>query len=147
MERILTKIKNEDGVDYIYECSITDDDRVCFAYGKSQGRTSDGPNIGETISSLTIHYNTLIEIGTNARVVNIKYPYGNGYGPVLEWLYIVKEDNDDIIEIANADDKIVLSKSFLSECLSILGRLWIDDPEQDRQLKSLLMKKIIKENE
>ena len=115
MEKILSKIKNEDGVDYIYECSITNDDLVSFTYGLSYGRTSDGPNISEPLSEIEVDYPTLRDIITHDRVSNIEYIFGD---------CIVKEDND--IELSNGEYKIKMSKSFFGESMAILEKLWED---------------------
>jgi hypothetical protein len=121
MINIFSQLIFKDGVDYIYDCSITDNDLVCFTYGTSNGRTNmPGAIIGNVISKIIMDFPTLRDMMEERRdyFEYLKnYNIGN---------YIIKETSDNFT-IDSKEENIVLPKRFLQDSYIILKNMWDDD--------------------
>lgn len=122
MMNVFSQLIFKDGADYIYDCSITDDDLVCFTHGTSNGGRTNMPGaiIDTVISKITMDYPTLREILEERR-------------DYLDYLkkYIIGEysieENDEEFSIKSDNGNIILPKKFLKNSYTILKNMWIDD--------------------
>jgi len=121
MMNVFSQLIFKDGADYIYDCSITENDLVCFTYGTSNGRTNmPGAIIDTVISKIIVDYPTLRDILEERR-------------DYLDYLkkYIIGEysieENDEEFSIKSDNGNMILPKKFLKNSYTILKNMWIDD--------------------
>ena len=110
MINILSQVTNKNGVDFIYDCLINDEDLVCFTY------LSKSENVSEIISNLVIDFPTLRLFMESD---NVEFDFNN----------IVIKDSPDHYELNSKlnNNGIIIPKIFLSDAYQILKNMWIDD--------------------
>jgi len=122
MINIFSQILNKNGTDFIYDCSIDDNDITCFTHGLSYGKSnmSNVSSMSEILSTLNIDFPSLREIMISEEEnIEIKN-------------YIVKK-NPEYIRIYSKinSNSILLPKKFLKDSYDILKNMWIEDEKTE----------------
>lgn len=127
--KILSQIVYKDShANIIYDCSINNNDVVCFTYGISLGKTNANDElIDEVLSTINIDFPTIREISNKDGKC---YSVGDCY--VDKWTSKFGSFDDiptDYIALQNNDGRIDLPAKFFSESYEILKNMWTDDEE------------------
>lgn len=114
-----------DGREYMYHCSVDDNDNVNFSYGTSNGLSSsfDTNLVNNVFGEIIIDFPTLRSLVNNVD----KEFYGDDY------CYKIKKLDDSKLNIIKSTldnikiNDIIISENFLMESFKILENMWTDD--------------------
>lgn len=119
-------VYKDDNGNIIYDCSINEDDVVCFSYGVSLGRTNANDEImDEVISTINIDFPTIRKIFNND-----EKSYNIGDCHIDKWSSKYGSFDDiliDYIGLQNYRGRIDLPMKFFTESYKILKNMWTDD--------------------
>jgi hypothetical protein len=128
MIRVFSQIVYKDDKEFIYECSVNEDDLVTFTYGSSNNLyisllDYNTPGIDEILSSISIDFLTLRNIIDNESKEDswIKYEIKGKYSKHSI------EENNEFIKISDDNSEILLTKNFIRDSYEILKNIWEED--------------------
>lgn len=131
MTNILLQKNYLNGNEFIYDCSIDDEDMIHFTNGTSNGMTSDPdiPIIDNITGELIISFPSFKDI---IGLIDYITHYDDG-----SFYYEISDaDNKMKIETYTFNDEhlkdrlireLIISEKFLKESFEILEKIWIDD--------------------
>lgn len=121
MISIFSETSYKEGKEYVYDCSINEDDLVKFTYGSS----NNSPSIDEIISSIIIDFPTLRTIIYTESKDDISCEIIGKYSK-----YLIEQNNNFIRIENNKKENILLSKKFLMDAYEILKNMWEEEEEK-----------------
>jgi hypothetical protein len=113
MINVFSQKINKDGIDYLYNCSVDENnDLVCFTY--------------KSLDSIKGHFETLDYFEIDFPTLREFMLYSGG--EFASGNYLIK-DGFDYYRLFNIDNnlKILLPKMFLIDTYQILNEMWVDD--------------------
>jgi len=113
MISIFSQVTNKNDVDFIYDCSINEEDQVCFTHIIKQENNMD------VIAGLIMDFPTIRDLMNCQKLIE------------QDFKDFTIKDNPDYYRIYSKKntDKILLPKKFLTESYKILKNMWTDEEE------------------
>ncbi len=111
MISIFSQVTSKNEVDFIYDCSINDEDQVCFTHMIKQESNMC------VISDMVMDFPTIRDLINCQKLIE------------QDFKDFTIKDNPDYYRIYSKkiDNKILLPKKFLTESYKILKNMWTDE--------------------